>query len=123
MLKSLILVGLGGGIGSVLRYGTTVFCQRFNAFSYPLSTFIVNIVGSLLIGFLLGYLAKEYPGNTNLKLLFITGFCGGFTTFSAFTAENLALIQNGETNTAIFYTLSSIVLGILAVWAGVMLAK
>lgn len=123
MMKNLLFVMLGGGFGSGFRYLLAHFAKRQMETSFPLATFTINITGSLLIGIILGYYSKESNQNEYLKLLLATGFCGGFTTFSAFTFENLSLIQTNQTGTAFIYIGLSLVLGILAVWLGMMIGK
>jgi len=123
MLKTLLLVGLGGGIGSVFRYLTSVLTKPYMQGLFPWATFIVNVLGCLAIGLLVGYMAKNNIENSSLKLLFITGFCGGFTTFSAFALENIKLFQSGNSVLALVYVLLSVVLGITAVWLGMWLTK
>ena len=123
MLKQLILVGLGGGVGSMLRFLTSVITAKYYSNAFPLATFIVNVVGCLLIGLLIGLFSQNLQSNPHLKLLFITGFCGGYTTFSAFAAENITLIQNNNYLIAILYIGLSMLVGLLAVWAGVQLTK
>ncbi|MFA6151816.1 MAG: fluoride efflux transporter CrcB [Chitinophagaceae bacterium] len=123
MMKNLLIVMLGGGFGSGVRYLFALFVKRQAETSFPLATFIINISGSLLIGIILGYYTKENNQNEHLKLLLATGFCGGFTTFSAFTFENLNLLQTNQTGTAFIYIGLSLVFGILAVWLGMMIGK
>lgn len=123
MLKSIIIVFLGGGIGSAFRYLASVFTQKYIQQSFPWATFFVNIVGCLLIGILIGFFTKQQVENTELKLLFVTGFCGGFTTFSAFALENIKLFQSGNIFLALLYIALSVILGVFAVWAGMMIAK
>lgn len=122
MLKSIILVGIGGGIGSILRFLTSQIQQNPNSL-FPIKTLLVNVLGCLLIGFLFGLSEKNQLTNPYLKLLFITGFCGGFTTFSTFSLENFTLIQSGYLFTAIIYTILSVLLGLFALWIGVILTK
>jgi CrcB protein len=119
MLKELFWVGLGGGAGSILRYLTSkLVTWKIGAVNFPLATFIVNITGCFLIGLLIGLSLRNQVLSTSMKLLLITGFCGGFTTFSTFSAENLQMYEAGNYGTLALYTLSSIVLGLLAVWGG-----
>ena len=121
-MKSFLLVFLGGGLGSGLRYLITVTMNQYSKF-FPFGTFTVNMLGCLLIGLILGYAQKENTLTSNQTLLLATGFCGGFTTFSAFANENLELIKNGEIFNFSVYTIGSILIGILAVFIGFYLAN
>jgi fluoride exporter len=123
MWKSLLLVFIGGGLGSGLRFLVSYAFKQQGVIGFPKATFLVNILGCLLIGLLIGVLAKQQELPNEYKLLWITGFCGGFTTFSAFGWENLQLIQQHQYTIAIVYTLLSIVLGIAAVFAGLILTR
>jgi CrcB protein len=123
MLKNIFLVAIGGASGSVLRYLIHCFIAKKTVSNFPYQTFIVNIVGCFLIGILVGYLAKNQAQNETLKLLLITGFCGGFTTFSAFGLENINMIQNQNYLLAFIYTSLSLILGILAVGFGIFITK
>ena len=116
-MKSFLLVFLGGGLGSGLRYLVTITMNQYSKV-LPLGTFTVNMLGCLLIGLILGYAQKENTLTSNQTLLLATGFCGGFTTFSAFANENLELIKNGELFNFSFYTVGSVLIGILAVFIG-----
>ncbi len=123
MIKQILLVGLGGGIGSILRFLTSVITAKYCSNPFPLSTFTANVIGCFLIGLLIGVLGQNVHVNQNLKFLFITGFCGGYTTFSAFAIENINLIQNNHYWTVILYIGLSILTGLLAVWFGLTLTK
>ena len=116
-MKSFLLVFLGGGLGSGLRYLFTITMNQYYKV-LPFGTFIVNMLGCLLIGLILGYAQKENTLTSNQTLLLATGFCGGFTTFSAFANENLELIKNGELFNFSVYTIGSVLIGILAVFIG-----
>ena len=116
-MKSFLLVFLGGGLGSGLRYLVSIAMNQYSKV-LPYGTFIVNILGCLLIGLILGYAQKENTLTSNQTLLLATGFCGGFTTFSAFANENLELIKNGEIFNFSVYTIGSILVGVLAVFIG-----
>jgi CrcB protein len=123
MIKTLLLIGLGGAFGSIFRYLTHWITSKYFQSSFPLSTFLVNILGSLLIGLFIGYLSKYFPENHPLKFLLIVGFCGGFTTFSSFALENYNLFQNNQQGTAYLYIITSIILTISAVGLGSYLSK
>ena len=116
-MKSFLLVFLGGGLGSGLRYLITGFMNQYSKV-LPYGTFTVNMLGCLLIGLILGYAQKENTLTSNQTLLLATGFCGGFTTFSAFANENLELIKNGEIFNLSLYIFGSIIVGVLAVFIG-----
>jgi CrcB protein len=118
MIKQILLVGAGGAVGSILRFLTSVIAVRYEPFLFPLSTFTVNILGC----FCIGLFANLIPSG-NLRFLLITGFCGGFTTFSTFANETLTLINNNQAPLAFGYTLASCVLGISAVWLGMYITK
>jgi fluoride exporter len=115
MFKNFLLVGLGGCLGSMLRFGAW---HLFRSVNFPSATLIVNIIGSLIIGAVIGLSVKDANFSQNWKLFLTTGICGGFTTFSAFSVENLEMLQNGKYLLSLLYILSSIVLGIAAAWIG-----
>ena len=122
-MKEILLVGLGGFAGSVLRYLVSKLNVTWQVLAIPMGTLTVNILGSLLIGLLVGLSAKNNLISNELRLLLMVGFCGGFTTFSSFTNENLILMQNGQFLTVILYSALSIFLGFLAVYLGYILAS
>ncbi|WP_296938774.1 fluoride efflux transporter CrcB [uncultured Dysgonomonas sp.] len=118
MLKQILLVSIGGAVGSVMRFLASVLVTRSEPFPFPVGTFAVNILGC----FCIGLFANLLPSN-NLRFLLITGFCGGFTTFSTFASETLTLANNNQMAMAFVYTLSSCVFGIGAVWLGMYVSK
>ncbi len=123
-LSLLLLVGLGGAAGSMLRYTVShIFTAHLSRVPAIAATFTVNLLGCLLIGMLFG-LTERYGWLTpQMRVLLMSGFCGGFTTFSAFALENVAMFQSGNYTAAISYTLASVVFCTAAVFAGIALAK
>ena len=118
MIKNLILIGTGGFIGSVARYLVSRLSTHVEWLSIPLGTLVVNVLGSLLIGFLIGISEKSALLNVELRMFLMVGLCGGFTTFSSFTGENLMLMRNGQFLSLLLYTGLSILLGFTAVYLG-----
>lgn len=123
MLKTILYIAIGGAIGSVLRFLTTVFVSKFWSDQFPLATFLINVLGCFLVGLFFGVLAKNNLTDTNLKWFLITGFCGGFTTFSAFGMENYNLVQNNNLLLAFGYIALSVIIGLFAVWLGLFVSK
>lgn len=123
MIRTLAIVAIGGGLGSVARYLITLFINKLSTFSLPVSTFVANITGCLIIGIIYG-LSDRYTGfTTDWKLFLITGICGGYTTFSTFSYENLQLLHTQQFGLFVAYTVGSLVVGLLAVWLGLSLVK
>lgn len=123
MIKTILYIAIGGAIGSVLRYITSVLVSKFWSDHFPLATFIANILGCFLIGLFMGYLLKNQLEDSNLKWFLITGICGGFTTFSTFSMDNYLLMQNQNAFLAFGNILLSITLGLFAVWMGLFITK
>jgi len=123
MLKQLLLIGTGGFIGSVARFLVSRLNTRVEWFSIPIGTLTVNIVGSLLIGFLIGISEKSPILTVEWRMFLMVGLCGGFTTFSSFSGENLVLLKNGQILPLLLYTGLSIFLGFLAVYLGYISTK
>lgn len=121
-MKQFLLVFLGGGLGSSLRYLISFYLNPVFPLFY-LGTFLVNIIGSLLIGILFGLGTSTGQLPPNQSLLLATGFCGGFTTFSAFSLEGQSLLRSGEIFHFVLYIFGSILVGLLAVLAGIWIGK
>lgn len=121
-MKQVLLVFIGGGFGSAVRYLLSRWLNN-TELHLPYGTFLSNILGSLIIGLILGYAARATSLTETHTLLLAVGFCGGFTTFSAFAFENHAFLKNGDYISFIVYTLASIIVGLLAVFAGLYLSK
>jgi len=115
-MQSWIYVFLGGGLGSLFRYGIGLYFSSTNT-DFPIGTFVSNFLACLILGGLIGMQLKNNL-QTNYSLLFITGFCGGFSTFSTFSSESLKLFQNQQFALGMFYIGGSVVFGLLAVYLG-----
>lgn len=111
-----LLVGCGGFVGAAGRYGLSLLLTKPDASAFPTGTFACNLLGCLLIGTLLP--GEKVLVDGNLRLLFVTGLLGGFTTFSAFGHEGITLFRRGAPGLAAVYVLGSLVLGLAAVWLG-----
>jgi CrcB protein len=119
MFKDILFVGIGGGIGSIMRFLTSRFMARLVAAEWLfLGTLAANLIGCFLIGILSGWMLSHIPDNQSFRLLFIVGFCGGYTTFSTFAFENYRLIEMNQWGILLLYLPASVVLGIIAVWLG-----
>jgi len=121
-MKNLLLVFLGGGIGSGFRYLLSLYLNSHKS-GIPYGTFLANILGSLLIGLILGWMAKNTHISHQYTLILATGFCGGFTTFSTFAYENHVFLRSGDFVSFGIYTIASLIIGFAAVFLGMYLVK
>jgi fluoride exporter len=122
-MLNVILVALGGATGSVLRYGTGLATTRLLGPGFPWGTITVNVIGSFVIGLFVEAIARRFEASEQLRLLLVTGFLGGFTTFSAFSLDAIALLERGATAWALLYIAASVLLSLLAVAGGLALMR
>lgn len=123
MSRILLLVGLGGSIGSIGRYLVASYFTKIIPAAFPYGTFIVNITGCLAIGIVYG-LSERFSWLTpEWRIFLATGICGGYTTFSSFAYENVKLVQEGNYLAFAMYSITSFVLGLLAAFLGLIIIK
>jgi CrcB protein len=120
---SYLIVFFGGGLGAAARHGVNSLSAHYLGTRYPIGTFCINVLGSLLIGILAECFAFRANPANDLRLFLITGILGGFTTFSAFSLEIGLLHERGETAAAAIYATASVVCGVLAMFAGIYLVR
>jgi len=120
--RLLLAVALGSGVGGVARVVLGNAVQARAAGAFPLGTFVVNVTGSLALGFLMRYTMASPTMSTEMRVMLTTGFCGGYTTFSTFSYETLTLIEAGDYRRASLYAVTSVVLAIIATLVGVWIA-
>jgi len=120
VIRNYLLIGLGGALGSMLRYGCSFLIGHK---LFPAATLLINASGSFIIGMVVAFSLKNEAFSHNWKLFLATGICGGFTTFSAFSLENFELLENGKPMVMLLYSIASLLLGITAVWMGFKLAN
>ena len=124
MLKTLLLVGAGGFLGSIGRYLGSLYGNRLiPSDGFPFGTFLVNILGCFLIGLIYGLAEKHDWVTPEARLFLATGFCGGFTTFSTFSHESFTLLNNGQHTHFVLYISLSVLIGIALAFAGLTLGK
>jgi len=118
-----LLVLIGGGVGALARYvAASAIMTRFGG-KFPLGTLVINVTGSFLIGFLMTMLTERFQLDPRWRLLLVVGFLGGYTTFSSFEWETFTSVREGALWAGMLNVVSSVMLGYVAVWLGVMLAK
>lgn len=117
-MREAVLVGLGGMVGSLARYGMAGAVQTLSGWTFPYGTLSVNLLGSLIIGVVASLALERGALSPEMRLLLATGFCGGFTTMSTFSYETLALISDGETLPALANVGASVIGCVAAVWLG-----
>ena len=122
LIKQVLLVFIGGGVGACLRFLLTIILPN-SSNTFPWATFVANMLGCLLIGLISGWLIKSQLIRSDLSLLLLTGFCGGFTTFSTFSHESYTLFKTNQYTQLFLYNASSIFLGVLLVGIGYLMSK
>ncbi len=123
MIRILFIIGSGSFIGGISRYLLSKFMQNNVASAFPIGTFSVNILGCFLIGFFYGLSERGNFINNEWRLFLTAGFCGGFTTFSTFTSENMSLLKDGNFFYFALYAGFSLFLGLIATYLGNMITK
>lgn len=124
-MREVLLVALGGGIGATLRHLVGIAAIRMMGAGFPWGTMTVNVLGSFIMGLLVASLAKFGPsfGAREIRLFIGVGLLGGFTTFSSFSLDTGVLVENGQSHLALIYVLASVMVGILALFAGLGLVR
>ena len=123
-MGGVLLVGVGGGIGAMCRYGFSILVGRFWTLGFPLATLLINIIGSLAMGLLVGWLAKAMPSWAGEGRLFLAvGVLGGFTTFSSFSLDIITLVERGEIGQAGLYAVLSVVVSVGALYLGLLMTR
>jgi CrcB protein len=122
-MKELLVIGIGGFLGSISRYLLQMMVSARLPLSFPSGTLVVNLIGSLLIGLFFGYVEQKHWFSPQVRLFLTIGFFGSFTTFSTFAFENLELLREGNYLNFTIYTIASVAGGILLVWGGYLLAR
>jgi CrcB protein len=117
-MKPLLIIGLGGGLGSIFRYLLQIYAGKTLPMAFPIGTFLVNIIGCFLIGLFFGLSNKYLWLSLEWRLFLITGLCGGFTTFSTFSYESVGLFRQGNYPVLLLYIFTSILAGFLATLGG-----
>jgi len=123
MISTIAAIGTGGALGAILRHGVNVGAVQVFGHGFPMGTLIVNILGSFLMGVLIALFAHSIQTSNEIKLFLTTGFLGAFTTFSAFSLDFVTLYERGDIAMAGGYAAASVILSILALFAGLLLIR
>lgn len=121
-INSFLLVFIGGGLGSLFRYSIGLIIKPIST-QFPFATLIANAIGCLLLGLILGFLSTKSSVSNTQHMLLAVGFCGGLTTFSTFTLENMRFIEQGQLSNFFIYSIGSFIMGIVCIYLGMLLHK
>lgn len=121
MLKNILIIGAGGFLGTIIRFLITLWLGKQLSGIFPYGTFAVNILGCFLIGVFFGLWGKPDTINYSIRAFLIVGFCGGFTTFSSYAYEGIKILEEGKIYMFLIYMFGSLLLGLLASFAGVLI--
>lgn len=122
-IKQWAAVFIGGGLGSLIRFGLGKGINYFHNHHFPWGTFFINIIACLFLGFIVGLADHKQMLSPTARVFWAVGFCGGFSTFSAFSNEVLSLFQQGHNTSLILYILLSIILSVAATFSGLWIAE
>ncbi len=123
-MQAYLLVGIGGGLGAMARYGFGTLAGRVWGTAFPVGTLMINVLGSLAMGLLVGLLARTLlEGQNEIRLFVAVGVLGGFTTFSAFSLDAITLLERGDVLAGVGYVLLSVVLSVLALYLGLLITR
>jgi len=122
-MKNLLLIFTGGGLGSLARYALSRLINSLSVSHFPFGTFFVNIIGCFLIGFIIFYTERYGEQADTWRLFLVTGICGGFTTFSAFSLENTQLLSDQRILFFFLYAAGSVILGLAATYLGLLAGR
>ncbi len=122
-MRELIYIFIGSGLGGLARFGFGKWINSFHSNEFPFGTFIVNILACFVLGFIVGFADNKQLISPQIRLFWIVGFCGGFSTFSTFGNETRLLLQNNNYSTGISYVLASIIICLLAIHFGLFLSS
>jgi CrcB protein len=122
-MKELIYVFIGGGLGSLIRYSIGKWVNTFHHSNFPYGTFTINVIACFVLGLMIGLADHKQLISPASRLFWVVGFCGGFSTFSAFSGETVALFQQGQNSTMLLYILLSVVICITATFGGFFVAE
>ena len=122
-MKELIYIFIGGGLGSIVRYILGRWVNTFHNSNFPFGTLTINIIACFVLGFIIGLADHKQLLSPASRLFWAVGFCGGFSTFSAFSSETLTLIQQGQNSTMLLYIILSVVVCLIATFGGLLIAE